>query len=232
MSRGIFRLEDYGFRSARELERLGDLPITVQIHLGPFPSLRALIRFTPKERGARIRAHYRRLFGRLLPLLPEGTRPADRDSRTCTCTVPARTLGTLQRHPSVASLWLEDVPGRRRRKPKPGALEWFSVQARFAIQLEGVTRGMQHVEDRIVMVRARDFQDAARRAQREFARYGKPYIGATNLLVRWQFEKILDIYSVGQVHLDDEPIEVFSRIRSRRLRPERVWHPPHRPDPS
>jgi hypothetical protein len=216
----LLDLEDYGFRSARELERLGRLPITVKIGLGRFPSVGALQRFTPKERAVRIRAHYRRLFERLRPLLPEGTRPADREYRSCTCTVPARTYGKLRRHPSVRSLLLEDVPGRRRRKPRRPDLEWFSVQARFATQLEGVTRGMQRVEDRIVMVRARDYQDAARRAQREFRDYEKPYIGATNLLVRRKFEKILDIYSLPPVDFDGRPVEVFSKFRSRRLRPE------------
>jgi hypothetical protein len=217
--------EAFGFPSSASVERLGDVPLRVTLDLGPFPAAGPLSRLAPSQREGRIRSHYRRLFERLRPSLPEGTRPADRDSRRCDCTVPARALRALRRHPSVQRIWLRQVPGSRGKTVPPRALEWYAVKARFAIQVEGVTRGLQRYEDRIVIVQARHPADAVRRLRPEFRAYGAPYIGATNLLVRWQFEDVLDIYAMGQVRFDAGPVEVFSTLRSRRLRPETAWVP-------
>ena len=224
-SASIINAGDFGFASTQAVERLGRIPIQVTIDLGPFPSAARLARFSPRERGVKIRSHYRRLFERLRPLLPAGTKPADRESRRCDCTVTARDVRVLRRHPSIQRLWLREVPGRRPRKTRPRPLEWYAVLAWFAIQVEGVSRGMQSTEDRIVIVRARDPRDASRRCRGEFKRYGRPYIGATNRLVRWQFEEVRDVYSIGDMDFRDEPIEVYSKLGSRRLRPEHAWTP-------
>jgi hypothetical protein len=222
-SASIINADDFGFASADAVERLGRIPLQVTIDLGPFPSAARLARFSPRERGVKIRSHYRRLFARLRPLLPAGAKPVDRESRRCDCTVTARDVRGLRRHPSVQRIWLREVPGRRPRRERLKPLDWYAVFARFAIQVEGVTRGMQRYEDRIVIVRARDFRDASRRCRGEFRRYGSPYIGATNRLVRWRFEEVLDVYSIGAIDFREEPIEVYSKLRSRRLRPEHAW---------
>lgn len=93
------------------------------------------------------------------------------------------------------------------------------------IQVEGRRRGLLDCEDRIVLVRAWNEADARRRCQKEFDRYGRPYLGATNLLVRWRFEDVTDVYSLAPFRMDDPVIEVYSKPRRRRLRPGDVWRP-------
>lgn len=223
----VYYLEEFGFASAAHIERLGSVRIEITIDLGPFPATRQLAPYAPAERSRRIRSHFRQLFDRLRLVLPEAAKPTD--AGQCVCTVPARVLRTLRRHPSVQSVWLNRVEGRQRRKIRRRNLEWYAVLARFAIQVEGQTRGTQDYEDRIVIVQAYNLDDAPRRLRAEFKRYATPYLGATNRLVRWQFEEVLDVYSMGQVNFSEKAIEVFSTLKSRRLRPRDAWIPQRPP---
>jgi hypothetical protein len=222
----VLNLDKFGFASPADLLRLGDSLITVKLSLGPFPSVRRLAPLTPRERGEAVRAHFRRLFRALRPLLPENAASTDREFRDCVCNLPARSLSRLLRHPSVRHAWLEGVSGRRRRPSRLEPVEWYGVLARFAIQVEGVTRGLEGYEDRVVIVRARSFTDAEHRLEPEFRRYGSPYLGSSNRLVRWRFERVLDVYHIGPLDLSKGSAEVFSQLGKRRLPPGSAWTTP------
>jgi hypothetical protein len=77
-----------------------------------------------------------------------------------------------------------------------------------------------------VIVRATDFADAVNRLEVPFRGYGTPYLNVYNQLVRWHFEEVLDVYSIGTINLRDPNVEVFSRIRSRPLTRGASWIPP------
>jgi hypothetical protein len=220
----------FGFRSSAAVERLGKVPVRVQIDLGvypPIPPPRALERLTPAERGKAIRKHYRTLYEQLRPLLPPNCKPSDRECRSCTCVLPASSLRALRRHPSVFSLWIIRCPGRIEQRPRPRR-EWYAVHARFALQVEGQRRGTQSYEDRTVLVRALSFDDAVNRLEVPFRKYGTPYLNVYNRLVRWRIEEVLDVYLIGEINLRDSNIEVYSTIRSRPLTRRTSWIPPKR----
>ncbi len=95
-----------------------------------------------------------------------------------------------------------------------------------AIQVEGETRGLQTVADRFVLVRAWDFKDAERRLARMWKSYAEPYLNAGGQAVRWQLEKIVDVFSLSEDQIDPSGTEVYSSLSQRRLKPEHVWKGP------
>ncbi|MEO7001933.1 MAG: DUF4288 domain-containing protein [Ktedonobacterales bacterium] len=118
----------------------------------------------------------------------------------------------------------ERTPRKRERTKR----EWFAVHARFAIQVESDTEGMQTYEDRIILLKATSFEDTGRRfhTSPEVVNYNWPYLNSDYQLVRWQFERILDIYETSISHDGFTPtgVEVYSTLRRRHLRREYVWH--------
>jgi hypothetical protein len=97
-----------------------------------------------------------------------------------------------------------------------------------ALQVEGQTSGLQEVEDRFVLVKARSFKDAEERLRPEWERYAQPYINLEGELVRWQLEEVVDVYDVMEDTIDSEGTEVYSSFSFRRMKPEYEWHPSSR----
>jgi hypothetical protein len=67
-----------------------------------------------------------------------------------------------------------------------------------------------------------------RRSQRKFSTwtntgYERPYLNPDGEIVRWHFERVVDVYDTFEESLSGESVEVFSSLRRRRMRPEFVW---------
>ena len=60
---------------------------------------------------------------------------------------------------------IEGIRKENERQLKPQQ-EWYAVQARYAIQVEGYTSGLQRYEDRIVLIKALGFRDAEKRLKK------------------------------------------------------------------
>lgn len=140
-------------------------------------------------------------------------------------TVPARNLRPLLDLRCVGGLNILRIKGKRRRRQTGSEPAWFAVKARFVIQGEDLTEGMQDYEDRILLVQARSFQDAERKAMREFRQYGMVLLSATGHFYRWTFEAILNIYETFIDAIDPNGMEVYSEMKKRRIKPEYEWHP-------
>jgi hypothetical protein len=132
--------------------------------------------------------------------------------------VAAKQVRALRRLPHIAYVWIETIPGLKRKK-LPATQRWFAVQARFAIQIEGQTKGRQSYEDRIVIVKATSAKEAQRKLRRNFKDYERPYLNPEGYMVKWVFESILDIYELMDTTIDPNGTEVFSRFGGRRLKP-------------
>ena len=75
------------------------------------------------------------------------------------------------------------------------------------------------------MVKASSFEDAEKRLLPQFQEYGSPYLNPYGYMARWKFEKVLDVYEVGDEKIDPTGVEVFSVLNRRRLKPEYFWKP-------
>lgn len=226
----LFYREEFGLASYAAIRALGKRIIRVMVHLGRGP-VESIFHLAPPER-CRVRAEWFRVTSeRILSRVPLADvrfwrkRPRH---MAFTCSLPARLITMLAMQLGVVGISLLAVEGRRPRKERERKfLKWYAVQARFAIQVEGYTRGMQSYEDRILLVKATGCDDAVRRLRREFREYEAPYLNPACEMVRWHFERVLDVQETFLVNdeLNQEGEEIFSQIRERRMRPEYEWHP-------
>jgi len=119
---------------------------------------------------------------------------------------------------------LDTVEGRRKRLRRSG-LGWFSVLGVVAIQVEGQVKDSLDLEDRLMLVKANDPEDAQRRLQRMWSRYAEPYMNSAGYLVRWQLISVRDVYTLPDEAIDPRGTEVYSKLRRARMQPEYRWRP-------
>ncbi len=73
------------------------------------------------------------------------------------------------------------------------------------------------------MVKAISFEDAEKKLQPGFKQYGTPYLNPYGYMVRWTFERVLDVYEMGDEKIDPQGVEVFSSLAECRMKPEYAW---------
>ncbi len=229
-----YQLEQYGLTPG-EFRKLGTRPVRIKLSIPICPDVypgparfRQLLAKSPAERRAGVHAwrvrQYQELCARMSPYEYE-TEYYNSDPVAMYTTVPARAVRPLLDLSCVDRLEILRIKGRRRRRRTPLGPTWFAVKARFAIQYEDETRGMQDYEDRIVLVWARSEKDAERKAMREFRKYERLSLTVTGHFFRWSFEKVLDVYQTWADDIDPDGTEVHSEMRTRRIKPEYEWHP-------
>jgi len=219
-----------GIQNIEELGRLGKA-LSVRIHL-KYPDFKDLISLEPKERIQVIRkqqrTQYKEFVSKYLPdkiftrigskVVPTGVE--------IECT--PKELLKYSKEESVDSILIVEEPNKV--KADLEAIEhYYAVVARFVIQVENKEKGLQRYEDRTLLMKAKSGEEAERKLKKTFKKYENPYLNFQGKMVRWKFEAFVDCYETIYQSLEDmleneeEGIEVFSIIKSRRLNKERSW---------
>lgn len=230
----IVGLDEYNL-TRKELYGLGETPVQVEAYTRNSPDVypgrarfRRLLARSPKERRAAVRQWRIRHCDKLRVALspreftvlyyngdPVGVRGW----------LPARDVRRVFTGDEIQTLRLLRIKGMARERSARKTPEWFAVKARFAKQIEDETKGMQMYEDRILLVKARSPTEAARKAMREFREYEAPTLDVTGHFFRLGFETILDVYDLINSPLDPNGTEVYSEIKTRRMKSAYEWHP-------
>jgi hypothetical protein len=84
---------------------------------------------------------------------------------------------------------------------------------------------MIDVEDRLVIVKAKNEQQANTRLSRHWREYGRPYLNRHGQMVRWKFTEAQDVYELFDDEIDPRGTEVYSRLRKHRMRAADRWIP-------
>jgi hypothetical protein len=224
----IIGLDAFGLTRAALL-RLGPRPVHLSIQLTG-ETLSKLRHLRPKQRDATLRETLAQQLNQLrrdFPAVEFVSRGKDKPSWTIDAVVPANQVTALASRRYVNDLMINTIEGRRRRVRRSG-LVWFCVWGIVAIQIEGQVEGSLDLEDRLVLVKANDIDDAQRRLQRMWARSAKPYMNPDGYLVRWQLISIRDVYALFDQAIDPRGTEVYSKLRTVRMRPEYRWRPEKR----
>lgn len=95
------------------------------------------------------------------------------------------------------------------------------------IEIEGFEDGLQQIEDRFVIIRAKSQEDAYLKLEKTKDDHLQPYLNSDGRFVRLRIESFDDSYeteikNVGDLNNPDG-IEVYSKFRSRRLTKEKAW---------
>lgn len=222
--------EEYGFKSEAEIPKLKSRLITVEVHIGNAPC-EEIFHLAPRERLKVQSEWYKAQLQKLvaLPIFKQITQTKlTKSYASFTTILMASQLPRLLKEKSVSYISLLAIEGRRKRNLHPRkTLDWYAVKGVYAIQVEGATKGMQSYEERILLVRATSFDEAEKKAWKESENYVTPYLNSNGEMVRWQLEKIVDIYwtSIDVDGFNPHGTEVFSALHQRRMKPEYEWHP-------
>lgn len=203
---------------------------SVRVHLA-YPGYQAVIQLAPRERIKQLDAQYRQAYQCLVTLLSGTplTRLGSRNRPTgLAASLPLAQLPLLAQQPFVSGITIEAIEGLTCQAIVLGPSFWC-IQARFAIQIENETNGMQKYEDRLLVIRALTEEESKQKLLPSFEAYAEPYLNSAGLLVRWQFEAFtasycLDIQTVDDF-LSEQGVEVFSTLNNRRLRAGMEWQP-------
>lgn len=189
------------------------------------------MQLAPRERVRQIDAHYRQAYQQLVSLLPVAsfTRIGSRNRPTgLAASLPLVQLSLLVQQPFVSGVTIEAIEGLTSKEVVLEPSFWC-IQARFAIQIENETKGMQKYEDRLLVIKAFTEEEAKQKLLPSFEAYAEPYLNSAGLLVRWQFETFIDSYCTDiqsvDAFLSEQGVEVFSTLSNRRLRVGMDWQP-------
>lgn len=228
-------LEQFGLNHA-SFRLLGNRDVQAYIYLGTYDVTPEVRRLHPSKRFAYLLRRVgrwvkglRRSFPKLSFELIQGK--ASRTNvqlgsqlpATMQVSCSAREIFEIAKAAGVHSVHVSKVAGLRRRLSNKLPLEWYCVRALVVIRVEGATSGMQSLEDRFMLLRASSFEDAEKRLNRQWREYAIPYLNSDGQLVSWQFDHVTDVYSTSEYAIDPTGTEVYSKLSSRRMRPEFVW---------
>jgi len=132
----------------------------------------------------------------------------------------------LSKRPFIDNIFIYQLDGAKEKLDKP-TFNFFCVKMTVSIQVEGFTTGIQSCEDRYVLVKALTVEEAYKKVKKQEKKYGEPYLNSDQRLVRWKIESYDDCYATDITSIDDfnkpEGVEVFSKLRGRKLNKERAW---------
>lgn len=209
------------------LTRLGGRTVRLSLQLRG-RSVRRVLDLTPRQRMAAIEASLTRQLGHLTRAFPEvefASRGGARASWTIDVTARADQAGKLARRREVTAVYVDSAEGHRAVNRRPSRA-WFCVWAIIAVQIEGHRKGTVTVEDRLVLVKAFSATEAENRVRRKSNRETKPYLNSDGELVRWQLVSVKDVFELFDDVIDPDGTEVYSKLRSTRMRPELSWPSP------
>jgi hypothetical protein len=221
----VLGLDAFGL-SLLALTRLGSRKVRFSVQLAGKTAIQ-LWHHAPKRRDVLLRQALEQQLMRLRRDF-EGTefisRGKNKASWTIDTCMPARRVVEVAAKRYVKHVALDTIEGRRQKRVRP-TLGWFCVWGVVAIQIEGESHGFLDLEDRLVIVRAYNAEDAQHRLESHWRQYAEPYMNPEGALVRWQLVSVQDVFGLYDDAIDPNGTEVYSRLRKARLRPEHRWSP-------
>lgn len=228
----LYGLDSYGITIA-QLIKLGDCPITVNFHFKYITKEEKLFSLPPSRRNEKIKEWYINLSTKFKKKLIAKQINYELHHNPKSPTV----FGTSNLKASQIVFFLNDaslqfikivkIKGLKRKKIKaPVTDKWFAVQTKFAVQIEGQTKGLQTYEERIILIKSKTEVKAKKRLLKEFNAYEKPYLNSDGYMVRWKFEAFIDSYWVFDDEIKkqgEQGVEIFSVLKNRRMKSEHQW---------
>lgn len=211
----ISNLEDFGLNHTDLSGRYSEQVFKVQVYNGYYDDYDILRGLSPKERRKLVRQKNRDSFKSLCQAFPN-----QNYELVGTKIVPRGFIGELT-GVQLAEYVKCDIgrmavildAGEIAEKESSVEEKYFSIKGLFAVRVEGFdyTNSMRFTEERILLVKAVDFDEAEMKAKKEFKEYSEfDYMNSDFRFVRWEFIEILDIYETSEAEINPEGTEVYS----------------------
>lgn len=227
----ISGLEDFGITPSDLSNHYATTKFQIKISFTYYPDVEGLKVYPVEQRRVLLGQYYRDQLKVVKANYPtrdyqiEGTR---RIPRGITGQLTGQQLSELESNQQIKWLSVEQVEGLEKIEkpsiPEPDACPlpmYYSVQGLFVAQFDDldINSGVQLTEERVVLVKAMDQDEAKKKAQTEFDKYSEwEYFTSSHHFVKWKFLKILDMYDVGVSGIDPEGTEIYSIWKRRKLK--------------
>lgn len=227
----IYNLDDYGLTYEKFLKLKNIVRVDIQLK---YPKQESFFPYKPEDRRIKINEFLKQEHERLVKILPHEkykTIKVAKGHRAVEIEILPIEIKKFEHKSFIDSVWIREIKGLNKKAKKTinkKQKSWHNVNAIFTIQIEGTKGGLQRYEERMLLVKAYNYEDAEKVAKKEFKEYGEyKYLNENMQIVRWYFDKIVDIYEVDIY--DDKPdpkgTEIYSKLRWRKSIPENEWHP-------
>ena len=222
----VHGFEEFGLRSLKELAALGSRRVTVEVSWYT-PPVSTMLRLTPRQRRHRISTWYWTALRTLIKSAPGITRVPG--SQGGLLSLRADLLPLLRKVDGLGHLWITSIDGLRKRKEKVERREMrtYAVKIRMVEEIAGKLRGVQHLDERILTLRALDPKAARKKVQRHIFRVGyqSPYVDTSGNPIRWRVEEIGIARAVVVDPLRDGVTTVWTEGSKRQIKPGSGWKP-------
>jgi hypothetical protein len=198
------------------------------IHL-KYTDVDSLSEFKPKERKRLIAEDHKEKFNKLIQtnsfhdyqLIGTLKRPQGIKTR-----ILLSALDQVAYLDFVGSIFIQKIDGAKKKRKRKQPV-FYCVKMTVIAQIEGIDNGLQTVEDRFVIIRAKSHEDAYDKLEKQKDEYESGYLNSDGRFVRWRIESFDDCYQTDIKSFKDlnnpEGSEVYSKFRSRRLTDDRAW---------
>lgn len=221
-----------GPEEARQSEKLATVKIVMK-----YVNTDNFMEIPPDERKSIIRNFLQQQYARLkkdftlknIKLEKKRTEP-----RFLEAQLKLKELFDLQEKEYVLNIIVKDIEGVAQTEPEEDKEEkpdsFFTVLARFAILIEGRTSGLQAYEERFVLLKAKNEEEAEKKALDILPKQDEPYLNSDKRYVWFKFEEIINIQELYARDINDfntDGIELYSERKDRRMKPGDEWILPY-----
>jgi hypothetical protein len=206
--------------------------VSVKIMLAyPYPDQKILIDLKPKERVKKIDQGFKSAFKKLTDLNwlePDELVGTKKRPTGFKAKVKYNVLSKLNKLDLVASVWIESVENATKIEAESKLQDkFFCVKMTMVSEIEGLVSKKQTIEKRLVLIKAKSFDDAYDKLDKKKDTYDEPYLNADGRFVRWRIDSFDDCFETdinSAKDLDNpEGVEVYSKLKSRKNKAGTAW---------
>ncbi|MBO9702099.1 MAG: DUF4288 domain-containing protein [Sporocytophaga sp.] len=212
-------------------KRFPDEKRNVQVSIHPkYIDIKSIYNLSPKERKAKVAEDRKQKIEKIMKLnlftSYEVTGSPGKPSGL-KAIIPFLVLSKLNKIQSIAYFTINKID-KAKRKVLKASTNFYCVKMTVVIEVEKQKKGIQTIEDRMVLIKAKSFDDAYKKMEKVKDKKVEPYLNIHGELVRWRIESLDDCF-VTDINTPEElnnpgGVEVYSKLKGRRLTKDRVWN--------
>lgn len=215
----LIGLKEWNLSKSSSQKRTVELKIYLK-----HPTLKSIINYRPVERKKKITEYLIKNYSRLIKtklfndyeLIGNKKRPAGIKTKMDFSLLPK-----LEKLNYIERVFINKISNARKVNPKESE-HFYCIKMTVAIEIEGIKKGIQTVEERFVLIKAKSFENAYKKVERQKTKYVQPYLNSQGQIVKWNIESFDDCYRTDAITIEDfnnpEGVEVYSKLKTRRIK--------------
>lgn len=122
----------------------------------------------------------------------------------------------------IQTIFVKQITRAKKNQTRKKETHYYCVKMTIALEIENQIKGNQTIEERIVLIKAKSFENAYEKIDKQRKDYSEPYLNKYGELVKWKIESLDDCYvtDIGSIKDLDSPegVEIYSKLKTRRFK--------------